>query len=110
MKFSILDSTAAALTVVAAPSTSATGNAGAFNGALSYTNSDPSIVKITPSSDGLSVDVERVGPLGSATIIATDGVVSASFTVEVQPSQATDILFSAAPAIAAAAAPAVAAA
>jgi hypothetical protein len=42
--------------------------------------------------------VERVGPLGTATISVTDGVVTASIEVDVVASQAKDILFTVAPA------------
>lgn len=106
MKIRILDNQTTPVTINASPAADAAGNAGIFNGPLSYTVSDSTIVKITPSADTLSVDVERVGPLGTATVTATDGVVTQSFEVDVVASEALDITFT----VAAAAAPAVAAA
>lgn len=107
MKLSILDTQSTPITVLATPAADAAGNAGVFAGPLSYTVSDAAIVKITPSADTLSVNVEHVGPLGSGvTVTATDGVVSQSFTVDVVSSEAKDILFAVAPAAVPAAAPA----
>lgn len=102
MKFRILDTAIASLIIHTAASADAAGNPGVFNGPLTYTNSNPDVVKITPAADGLSVDCERVGPLGTAQITVTDGVVSDSFTVEVVASEATGIQFSAAATVAAA--------
>ena len=97
MKFRIFDTSLAALVIAASAKPDAAGNPGVFNGSLSYTVSDPSIVKITPSDDTLSVAVEHVGPLGSATITVTDGIVTDTFEVEVASSETTGILFAAAP-------------
>lgn len=103
MKITLRDNQVTPVTVIASPAADAAGNTGIFNGPLSYTSSDPAIVKVTASADTLSVDVERIGPLGTVTIDVTDGVVSASIEVEVIASQAMDILFAVAPAVAQAA-------
>lgn len=98
MKLTIHDTQTTPVTVISSPASDAAGNTGVFNGPLSYTSSDPAIVKVTPSADTLSVDVERAGPLGTATITVTDGIVTASIEVDVVASQAKDILFAVAPA------------
>jgi len=93
MKLTITDTQAAPVVVNASPAADAAGNTGVFNGALSYTSSDPAIITVSPSADTKSVSVQRVGPLGVATVTATDGIVSASFEVEVVASEARDINF-----------------
>ena len=71
---------------------------GVFNGPLSYTSSDTSIITASASDDTLSVDLTSVGPAGSATITVTDGYVTQTFEVEAVSQEARDISFAVAPA------------
>lgn len=98
MKLTIPDTQTTPITVIASPGLDAAGNAGVFAGALSWSTSDASMLKLTPSADTLSVGVELVGPGALATVTATDGIVSASFDVGVVASEANDIVFTVAPA------------
>ena len=47
------------------------GNPASLDGAPTWTSSDPAMLSVTPSADGMSAEVSAVGPLGTATVTVT---------------------------------------
>jgi hypothetical protein len=93
--FNVADNDNTPLVVASTAGNDAAGNPGVFAGPLSYSVDGTGVVSIAPSSDGSQVTVTRVGTTGVATITATDGIVSSSFTVTIVPSETTSINFTA---------------
>jgi len=48
------------------------GNPATIVGPLVWAPSDPAMLAVTPSTDGLSVNVAALGPLGNAQVTVTD--------------------------------------
>lgn len=84
----------------------AKGNPAPLDGAPSWSSSDPSVVAVEPSTDGLSVVIKAVGPLGTAQVrVDADADLGASVVplqgvldVEVVASQAVSIVINPGPA------------
>jgi len=93
MNFNVKDDSAVGLVVAASAGVDAAGQPGVFAGPLTYSVDDASIATVQGSADGSQVTVTRVGTSGVATVSCTDGVLTASFTVTVVPSEATSISF-----------------
>lgn len=81
----------------------AKGNPAALDGAPSWSSSDPTIVSVTPSADGLEADIVAVGPLTPAgssvqVVVSADAdlgagvtTITGSLDVTVVASQAVSI-------------------
>jgi hypothetical protein len=93
--FNVADNDNTPLVVASTAGNDSAGNPGVFAGPLSYSVDGTGVVSIAPSSDGSQVTVTRVGTTGVATITATDGIVTDSFTVTIVPSETTSINFTA---------------
>ena len=61
----------------------AKGNPASLAGPATWASSDPTILSVAPSADGLSCDVEAVGALGNCQVTVNDGAATAvvNFTV-----------------------------
>ena len=92
MNFNMKD-TATSIVVAATAGLDAAGNVGVFAGPLTYSVDDVTVATVEGSADGSQVTVTRVGTTGVATVSATDGILTASFTVTVVASEATSINF-----------------
>jgi hypothetical protein len=75
------------------------GNPAVVQGPPTWASSDPTIVAVTPSADGLSATAVAAGPEGQATVTVTgdadpgDGVVNVTGTLDITigPSQAVNV-------------------
>ncbi len=89
--------------VVSITPVDAKGNPAPIDGKPVWTASDPSIISIVPSQDGLSADVIAVGPLGNAQVQVSadadlgEGVatIPGTLDVTVTASQAVSLTISA---------------
>ena len=95
MKFTITDTQANPLVVSATPAADAAGNQGVFAKPLTFTADTGAFVTLSQSADGSTLTINKVGPVGLTIVSATDGVVTSTFEVEVLPSQAQGINFTA---------------
>ncbi len=71
---------------------------GVPNGPVVWTIDNPATASIAPSADGLSCDVVGL-TAGSATLTVTDGVVSATGSVDVSAAMATSVTVTFDPAV-----------
>lgn len=64
-------------------------------GVPAWTVSDPTILAVAPSADGLSASVAAVGPLGTAQVQVAIGGLTGVLSVQVTAGSATSVLVTA---------------
>jgi hypothetical protein len=71
------------------------GNPAEVSGSPSWSSSDPTILTVVPSADGLSAVAAAVGKLGKATVSVTLGSISGTLDVEVHSDAAVSVTITA---------------